>query len=96
MLVALIAIALDQANPTEENTTKTLQFLDYVATHPDAILTFSASSMILNVHSDASYLIEPKARAGDNFFLSDNADDPTEAISSSRTTQTTQRTMGPF
>ena len=63
MLVALSAIASDQANPTEETMKKTLKFLDYVALHPDAVLTFSASSMTLNVHSDASYLIEPKARS---------------------------------
>ena len=57
---------------------KTLRFLDYVATHPDAILTFSASKMVLNVYSDASYLTEPKARsrAGGHFFLSDNRNDP--------------------
>ena len=61
MLVALSAIAAQQANPTEETMKKTLKFLDYVATHPDAILTFQASKMVLNVHSDASYLTEPKA-----------------------------------
>ena len=59
---------------------KTKQFLDYVASHPDAILTFSASNMVLNVHIDASYLTEPKARsrAGGHFFLSDNSKDPTD------------------
>ena len=59
---------------------KTKQFLNYVASHPDAILTFSASNMVLNVHSNASYLTEPKARsrAGGHFFLSDNSKDPTD------------------
>jgi len=78
MLVALSAIASDQAAPTENTMRKTLQFLDYVATHPDAILTYSKSSMVLNVHSDASYLCEPKAksRAGGHFFLSNDDDDP--------------------
>ena len=57
---------------------KTLQFLDYVAAHPDAVVTFTASKMILNVHSDASYLIEPKARsrAGGHYFLSDDSENP--------------------
>ena len=75
MLVALSTIASQQANPTEETMRKTLQFLDYVATHPDAILTYSASNMVLNVHSDASYLIEPKARsrAGGHFYMSSNS-----------------------
>ena len=45
--------------------------LDYVATHPDAILTYEKSDMVLAVHSDASYLSEPhaKSRAGGHFFL---------------------------
>jgi hypothetical protein len=40
-------------------------------THPDAIIRYHASDMILNVHSDASYLSAPKARsqAGGLFFL---------------------------
>jgi hypothetical protein len=40
------------------------QFLDYMWTHPDAIIRYRASDMILNVHSDASYLSAPKSRAG--------------------------------
>ena len=51
--------------------------LNYAATHPDAILRFRQSAMILHVHSDASYLSESKARsrAGGFFYLS-SADDP--------------------
>jgi hypothetical protein len=47
------------------------QFLDYMWTHPDAIIWYRASDMILNVHSDASYLSAPRARsrAGGYFFL---------------------------
>ena len=80
MLVALSAIASEQAAPTEKTMKKTKQFLDYVASHPDAVLTFSASNMVINVHSDASYLTEIKAqsRAGGHFFLSDNSKDPTD------------------
>ena len=52
--------------------------LDYVATHPDAVLTYSKSNMILAVHSDASYLTEPKARsrAGGHFFMSNQDKNP--------------------
>jgi hypothetical protein len=41
-------------------------------THPNAKIRYRASDMILNVHSDASYLSAPKAhsRAGGYFFLS--------------------------
>ena len=78
MLLALSAIASDQAAPTENTMKKTLKFLDYVTTHPDAILTYSTSNMILNVHSDKLYLCKPKvkSRAGGHFFLSNNEEDP--------------------
>ena len=38
-------------------------FLDYAAAHPDAIVTYKKSDMHLWVHTDASYLSEPKARS---------------------------------
>jgi hypothetical protein len=39
--------------------------------HPDAIIRYYKSDMILNIHSDASYLTAPKARsrAGGIYFL---------------------------
>ena len=57
---------------------KVKQLLNYAATHPDAIVTYQASDMILAVHSDASYLLESKARsrAGGHFFLLDNGEFP--------------------
>ncbi len=61
MLTALSAIASAQAKPTEETMTCCKQFLDYAATHQDAILTYKSSDMVLVVHSDASYLSKPKA-----------------------------------
>ena len=78
MLVALSAIATAQASPTEATMVKTKLFLDYVASHPDAVLSFKASSMTLAIHSDASYLSESKARsrAGGHFFMSNNAANP--------------------
>jgi hypothetical protein len=45
MLTALSAIASAQAKPTEEAMTCCKQFLDYAATHQDAILTYKASDM---------------------------------------------------
>ena len=49
MLVALSVVTSDQVSPTEETTRKTNQCLDYVASHPDTILTFSASSMVRRI-----------------------------------------------
>ena len=56
MLAALGSLASQQANPTENTMKKVKQFLDYAVTHPDAIITYRASNMVLFGHSDASYL----------------------------------------
>ena len=71
MLTSLSAIASEQANPTEQMFKWTKQFLDY-ATNNEAVVAYHASNMILAVHSDDSYLSEPKAcsQAGGHFILS--------------------------
>jgi hypothetical protein len=48
-----------------------LQFLDYAALQEDAIVTYRASDIKLAIHSNASYLSEPKAcsRAGGHMFM---------------------------
>jgi hypothetical protein len=63
MLATLGTIAATQANATEKTEHPAHQLLDNAATHPDATIRFSASDMILHVHSDASYLSDPKARS---------------------------------
>ena len=49
------------------------QFLRYAITHPDARIQYKASKMHLWIHTDSSYLNEPKARSrgGGYFHLSD-------------------------
>jgi hypothetical protein len=71
ILMALSEISSQQAAPTEITMKCVNQFLDYMWTHTDAVISYRASDMILNVHSDASYLSTPKARswAGGYFFL---------------------------
>jgi hypothetical protein len=71
ILMTLSEIALQQAAPTENTMEHVNQFLDYIWTHPDAIIWYCASDMILYVHSDALYLSAPKAChcAGGYFFL---------------------------
>ena len=71
ILTALNAIASEQAAPTERTMQRVHQFLDYMTTHPNAVIRFRASDMILNVHSDASYLSagNARSRAGGYFFL---------------------------
>ncbi len=45
--------------------------LDYLATYPNATIRFHASDMIMNIHSNASYLSESDApsRACGHFFM---------------------------
>ena len=71
ILMALSAIAADQANPTENTRKRVKQFLDYMHTHPDAKIRYKASDMVLNIHSDASYLTaaRSRSRAGGYYFL---------------------------
>jgi hypothetical protein len=61
MHTSLSAIASVQAKPTKETMIQMHSFLDYAATHQDAIITYQASNMALAVHSDASYISKPKA-----------------------------------
>jgi hypothetical protein len=77
MLVALGTIA--SARTTEATAKAVAHLLNYAASNPDATIRFHASGMCLKIHSDASYLSEPKARsrAGGHFFLSSNSPLPT-------------------
>lgn len=78
LLMPLSAISTKQAAPTEESKRRIDQFLDFVASQDEAVLTYRASDMILAVHSDASYLNEDDARsrAGGHFFLSEDVEFP--------------------
>ena len=69
--MALSTIASEQPKGTERTMKKCKQLLDYLATHPEATVRFHASDMILNIHSDASYLSEANAhsRACGHFFM---------------------------
>lgn len=54
------------------------KFLDHAATHPDAIITYQASHMVLAAHSNTAYLSESKARsrADGHFFMSEDDEEP--------------------
>ena len=71
LIVPLSAIASQQAKPNTEKMKRTKQILDYVSTQDEAILTYTASNMLLAAHSDAGYLNETnsKSRAGGKFLL---------------------------
>jgi hypothetical protein len=80
MLVALGTIASSQATGTQATAQAVTQLLNYCASHPDAVIRYHASGMVLRLHSDASYLSETRARsrAAGWFFLSDAPTDPTK------------------
>ena len=71
LLVTLSTLASEQARATKMTTKRKLHMLDYLATHPNAMIRFYASDMVLNIHSDASYLSAPgaKSRACGHFFM---------------------------
>ena len=62
-----------QSKATVETEQQIHKLLDYLATHPNATITYRRSKMNLVIHSDASYLSAPNARsrAGGYFFLSE-------------------------
>jgi hypothetical protein len=78
MLVALNAIATQQASPTERTMDRVRQLMDYASSQEEAVLTYHASDMVLAIHSDAGYLNESKSRsrAGGHFFLSSDVQNP--------------------
>ena len=53
-------------------------FLEYAASQEEAIITFNASGIVLEIYSDASYLYEKNAlsRAEVNHFLSSDEENP--------------------
>ena len=63
VLIALSSIAIEQTRATTKTMSRCTQLLDYLASNANAKIRFYASDMILNIHSDASYLSESKARS---------------------------------
>jgi hypothetical protein len=79
ILPILSAIATKQTKLTEKTKETIKQLLDYCASQEEAIISYSASKMILAVHSDTGYCNEKKSqsRARGHFFLTNNEKHPT-------------------
>jgi hypothetical protein len=71
VLKALSSIAVEQINATDKMMARCTQLLDYLSHNANAKVRFYASDMILNIHSNASYLSEAKAQshACGHFFM---------------------------
>jgi hypothetical protein len=75
ILPSLSSLATEQAKPMAKTKATVMQLLDYLATQEEAIKSYNASDMILQVHSDAGYANKKRAQshAGGHFFLSNNS-----------------------
>jgi hypothetical protein len=78
ILTLLSSLATEQAKVMQKTMEMVQQLLDYCATQEEAIITYTASKMILNVHSAMGYLNKKngRSRAGGHYFLSNNNDPP--------------------
>jgi hypothetical protein len=63
MLAAIGTIGCSQASATKTTLDEITHLLNYCATHPDAVVKYNASDMVLHTDSDAAYLVAPKARS---------------------------------
>ena len=63
LLPALNTISQSQAKPTKNTQQVCKTLLDYCATYPNVVLCYHASDMILNIDSDAAYLVAPGAKS---------------------------------
>jgi hypothetical protein len=61
-LIALSSIAVEQTKGTGKTMARCTQLLDYLSGHADVKVRFYALDMILNIHSDAFYLMEANSR----------------------------------
>ena len=59
IITALCSISEQQEKGTEQTYANTLWLLNYATTHPNATIQYTASDMVLHIHSNASYLFKP-------------------------------------
>ena len=61
-LVSLSIIASEQSTAIEGTAQNLKQLIDYLAANLASVIRFHASDMVLNIHSDSSYLSETRTR----------------------------------
>jgi hypothetical protein len=76
LLVPLSALASQLSTATATTIKAVSHLLDYCSTHPESTIRFFASDMKHKMHSDASYISDPKAkyRIGGYFYLGGKSD----------------------
>ena len=82
LLVAIGSISAQQSKATQQTEMELNQLLDYCHTHPTATICYTASDMVLHLHSDAAFQSEAKARsrAGEHFYLGNKTDNQPETL----------------
>ena len=72
ILVTLNKIDGQQSTATTDTETKCAKLMDYLHTHPDAVVRLHASKMILYIELDTAYLVLPKEHScfASIFYLS--------------------------
>jgi hypothetical protein len=89
LIMPVNVLASEQTKSTAATVDKIIKLLNYCTTHPEATLRYHASEIILNIHSDASYLskMEAKSLAGGGstwaVTLTKPTNSPMEPLSSS-------------
>jgi hypothetical protein len=83
LLVPLSALASQFSSATTITIQAVSRLLDYCSTHPESTIRYFASDMQLKIHSDASYLSDPKAksRIGCYFYLSNKTNSHMKPLS---------------
>jgi hypothetical protein len=78
-IMTVNVLASEKTRSTSETAVKNIKLLNYCTTHPKATLRYHASDMILNIHSDVSYLSEreAKSRSGVFFYMGSKTDKST-------------------
>jgi hypothetical protein len=76
LITPINLLASEQTKATAYTADKVIKLLNYCTTHPETKIHYHESDMILNIHSDASYVSEreAKSRAGGFFDMGNNAD----------------------
>jgi hypothetical protein len=71
VLMALSSIAVEQTTATTRTIQRCIELLDYLAKKSHVQVHLHASDMIMNIHSDASYMLKTKARSSicRHFFM---------------------------
>jgi hypothetical protein len=69
--MGLSSIAVEQTKATEKTMERCINLLNYLATNQDAKVRFRASDMVMNIHSNASYLSKTNlcSRLCGHFFM---------------------------